>query len=69
MNNYEKIKSLSIKELAKINVKYQSYMNGYRPDAQYVTTDGNIFDFREVAEKYEEEWLNQEEDKEVFDFT
>lgn len=66
MNNYEKIKSLSKEELAKINVKAFTYMNGYSPTTEFHTTNGNIFSTREDAESFEKDWLGKKEDPFVF---
>lgn len=44
MTNYEKIKSLTVKEMAKLNVKPFLYMRGYMPTTEFHTTDRNIFD-------------------------
>lgn len=67
MTNYEKLKSLTVEEMAKLNVKSFTYMNGYRAVVEFHTTDQNIFDTREEAEKYERKWLLNEVDEDVFD--
>lgn len=67
MMNYEFIKNMSIEDMAKMNVKAFTYMNGYRVQTDFHTTDQHIFDTREEAEKYELEWLQSNEDKEIFD--
>lgn len=67
MTNYEFIKNMSIEDMAKMNVKAFTYMNGYRVQTDFYTTDQHIFDTREEAEKYELEWLQSNEDKEIFD--
>ena len=67
MTNYEFIKNKSIEDMAKMNVKAFTYMNGYRVQTDFYTTDQHIFDTREEAEKYELEWLQSNEDKEIFD--
>lgn len=66
MTNYEFIKNMSIEDMAKMNVKSFMYMNGYRSQTEYHTTDQNIFDTREEAEKYELEWLKSNEDTDIF---
>lgn len=65
--NYEIIKNMSIEEMAKMNVKSFMYMNGYRPNVEYHTTDQSIFDTREEAEKHELEWLKAKEDTDTLD--
>lgn len=67
MNNYQKIKSLSKKDLAKFNVKTFTYMNGYKSTTEFHTTNGSIFSTRKEAEKYENDWLSKEEDTSVFE--
>ena len=71
MTNFEKIKSLTIDEMALINVNsrtYNSYSHtiGFHEVTDYETTDGNLFDTREQAESYERSWLQQELDALVF---
>lgn len=66
MTNYEKIKSLTIKEMACLNVKQHVYMSGYRPCVDFYTTDQTIFNTREEAEEYEGKWLLCEVDEDVF---
>lgn len=60
--NLEKIRSLPLEKLATLNVKEFCYMNGYSPSVDFYTTNYNIFDTREAAEKYEMEWLMNETD-------
>ncbi len=67
MTNYEFIINMSIEDMAKMNVKPFMYMNGYRPNVEWHTTDQTIFDTREEAESYELEWLKSNEDKETLD--
>jgi len=55
-----------MRQLAKINVKGHLYSCGYRPQMDFITSDGNLFSDREEAIKYESEWLNSEVDKETF---
>ncbi len=66
MTNYEKFQTLTMRQLAKINVKGHLYSCGYRPQMDFITSDGNLFSDREEAIKYESEWLNSEVDKETF---
>lgn len=66
MTNYEKIKSLTVEEMACINVKQHIYMSGYRPVVDFYTTDQTIFDTREEAEEYEGKWLLGEVDEDIF---
>lgn len=67
MTNYELIKNMSIEDMAKMNVKAFMYMNGYRSNVEYHTTNQTIFDMREEAESYELEWLKSNEDKDTLD--
>lgn len=67
MTNYEKIKSLTVEEMACINVKQHIYMSDYRPVVDFYTTDQTIFDTREEAEEYERKWLLSEVDEDIFD--
>lgn len=69
MTNYEFIKNMSIEDMAKMNVKgfMYMYMNGYRPNVEYHTTNQSIFDTREEAEEYELKWLQSNEDKKTLD--
>lgn len=61
MNNYEKILTLSIEEMARRNVirRYTNHDFGFWTDSFY-TSDGTLFDTREDAEEYELEWLKRE---------
>ena len=65
MTNYESIKNMSIEDMAKMNVK--TFMNGYRANVEYHTTNQSIFDTREEAEEYELKWLQSNEDRETLD--
>ena len=67
MTNYESIKNMSIEDMAKMNVKAFMYMNGYRLNVEYHTTNQSIFDTREEAEEYELKWLQSNEDRETLD--
>lgn len=67
MTNYEKIKSLTVKEIAKLNVKSFVYMRGYMPAVEFHTTDCSIFNTEEEALEYEEKWLLGEVDENIFD--
>lgn len=67
MTNLEKIKSLTVEEMAHLNVRAFSYMSGYRAITDFYTTDQSIFPTREEAEEYEIKWLNGEVDTEIFD--
>ena len=67
MTNYESIKNMSIEDMAKMNVKTFMYMNGYRANVEYHTTNQSIFDTREEAEEYELKWLQSNEDRETLD--
>lgn len=42
MTNYEKIKSLTVHEMACLNVKQHIYTSGYRPVVDFYTTDQTI---------------------------
>lgn len=66
MSNFEKILTLTIEEMAHMNVKSFCYMNGYNSQTDYYTTDGSIFYTREEAEQYELEWLKKDVDDLVF---
>lgn len=66
MTNYEKIRTLSINQLARLNVKGYLYSCGYRPQMDFITSDGNILSDKEEAIEYEINWLNNELDKETF---
>ena len=66
MNNFEKIRSLSLEEMASLNVKAFIYNSGYNVVTDYHTTDGSIYDTRDQAESYERSWLQQEVDALVF---
>ena len=63
MTNYEKIKTLTLDQMAELNVKVVS---DYYSKMYCDTTDGNRFDTRDQAESYERSWLQQEEDSMVF---
>ena len=67
MSNFEKIKSLTIEQMAKLNVRCVQYDMDFETYTEYVTSDGSEFDTRELAEEYELNWLNQEVDNLVFD--
>lgn len=67
MTNYEKLKLLTVEEMACLNVKQHVYMSGYRPCVDFYTTDQNIFNTREEAEEYERKWLLGEVDEDIFD--
>lgn len=67
MTNLEKIKSLTVEEMAHLNVRAFSYMNGYRVATDFYTTDQSVFPTREEAEEYEIKWLNGDLDTEIFD--
>ena len=60
-------KNMSIEDMAKMNVKTFMYMNGYRANVEYHTTNQSIFDTREEAEEYELKWLQSNEDRETLD--
>ena len=64
MTNYEKIKTLTLEQMAEINVRAVS--DDYYSKMYYDTTDGNRFYTRDQAESYERSWLQQEEDSMVF---
>lgn len=66
MKNMEKLKSLTKEEMAKINVRPFMYMSGYSSRTSYLTSDNMICDSREEAEEHEREWLEAEEDNNVF---
>ena len=66
MNNFEKIKSLTIQEMAHINVRPVQYDMEFERYTKYVATDGSEFYTREDAETYEIEWLNKDVDVLVF---
>lgn len=66
MNNYEKIKSLNIEQMATLNVKSFQHNSGYQVFTDYHTTDGSVYDTREQAEAYERSWLQQEVDEMIF---
>ena len=67
MTNLQKIKSLTVEEMAHFNVRAFTYMNGYRAVTDFYTTDQTIFYTREEAEAYEIKWLNGEVNTEIFD--
>lgn len=67
MTNLEKIKSLTVEEIAHLNVRAFTYMNGYRADTDFYTTDQTVFNTRKEAEEHEIKWLNGETDTETFD--
>lgn len=66
MNNFEKIKGLTLEEMASLNVKSFTYNSGYNVATDYYTTDGSIYETREQAESYERSWLQREIDSMVF---
>lgn len=66
MTNFPKIKSLTIKEIASLNVKSFTYNCGYNVAIDYHTSDGSIYETRDQAESYERLWLQQEVDSMVF---
>lgn len=66
MTNYEKLKSLTVEEMAHLNVKSFMYMRGYMPDVEFHTTDCSIFDTREEAIEHEKKWLLGEVDENIF---
>ena len=67
MTNFEKIKSLSLEEMAELNVQAFIYNSGYHVKVDYNTTDGNIFGTRDEAKEYEKSWLQQNVDEDVFE--
>lgn len=67
MTNFEGIKNLSLEELARFNIRYFCYMNGYRSDSEWHTSDDSIFNSAEEALEYETKWLQKDLDQEVFD--
>lgn len=66
MTNFEKIKSLTLEEMASLNVKPFTYNSGYNVTTDYHTTDGSIHETREQAESYERAWLQQGIDSMIF---
>lgn len=60
MTNLEKIRKMTVDELVKQNVRPFTYMNGYKTDTEFHTSDNSIFDTRDEAEEYEHKWLNSE---------
>lgn len=65
MTNYEKIQSLSIEEMAKLNVRMEiseddEYHYGY------ITTDSSKFFTEKEAVEYESKWLASPVDSTVF---
>ena len=56
MTNYESIKNMSIEDMAKMNVKAFMYMNGYRTNVEYHTTNQSIFDTRIWTEMATIQW-------------
>lgn len=67
MTNYEFIKNMRIEDMAKMNVRAFTYMNGYRAQTDFYTTDQHIFNTRKEAEEYELEWLKSNEDTDTLD--
>lgn len=70
ITNFEKFKSLSIKQLAQVNVKSHLYNAGYLVMCDFITTDGMLFSDKQEAIAYEEKWLESEVngEEEVFNF-
>lgn len=65
MTNYEKFQTLSINQLARINVKpYVDSSDEHR--RMYRTTDNTVLLDRKEAEKYEREWLSKTVNEDVF---
>ena len=60
MTNYEKVKQMSIYEMAEFNVKTFSEYIGTNVYFSYVTSDECIYDNRKKAVEHEIEWLNKE---------
>lgn len=65
MTNFEKIKNLTIEEMASLNVKSFTYNSGYNVSTDYHTSDGSIYETRDQAELYERSWLQREVDSMV----
>lgn len=66
MTNFEKIKNLTIEEMASLNVKSFTFNSGHNVSTDYHTSDGSIYETRDQAESYERSWLQQEVDSMVF---
>ena len=65
VTNYEKLQTLNINQLARINVKpYVDFSDERR--RMYRTTDNTVFFDRKEAEKYEREWLEKTVNEGVF---
>lgn len=62
MNNFERIKVLSLDEMAKQNVRGFTKLDedGFNYDVKYVTSDGKFFEDIKKAIKHEKMWLLQE---------
>ena len=54
MTNFERIKGMSVEELARQNVRFSEY------DYYYLTSDGKIHYEESEAIKHEVEWLESE---------
>lgn len=70
MTNLNKIKTLTVKELAQLNIKSHIYNVGYQVMCDFITTDGNVFGSKPEAVQYELEWLQSEVNEEdgIFNF-
>lgn len=64
MTNYEKIKGMSVEELAELGVYSFTYMSGYRADTLFRGHNGIDYSTKEEAVRAEKEWLESECDVE-----
>lgn len=61
MKNADKIRNMTIEELAEISVYAFTYMTGYRADTIFRGHDGVDYSTKEDAMLAEIKWLNSEE--------
>ena len=67
MTNYEKIKTLTLEQMASfLVIQNDEYDYDLDLDCTFLTTDGNAFVTREKAEAHEVKWLNRKMSTKVF---
>lgn len=60
MTNRDKIRNMTIEELAELSVFAFTYMSGYRTNTVYRGHDGVDYDTKDDAIHAEIQWLNDE---------
>lgn len=64
MTNFERIKGMSVDELAELSVSSFAYMSGYKADTLFRGHNGIDYCTREEAVMAELEWIESECDSE-----